>query len=108
MEFAGLAVGIASPGIQVFLGLLSYYKGWRGFEGNATDARTSITDLRETFGLLEAPFAASLNLKRSSGNCKGSIMPSGLRRKAYTESQRAWYPLYPKTLTKLRGIMGEL
>lgn len=129
MDGAGSAVGIASLGIQVCQGLLSYYGGWKGYKGDIANAYTSITDLRETFGLLADCLRSTVldpdrsrRVEECLRSCEGSLhkleeklhklqgfhVPSGSRRKAYAELQRVWYPLYPKTLGKLRGIVEEL
>jgi hypothetical protein len=129
MDGAGSAVGIASLAIQACQGLVSYYDGWKGYEGDIANARTSITDLRATFALLEVSLRGSgLDTDRSTRvgeclrSCEGSLkkleeklrklqgfyVPTGFRRKAYAELQRVWYPLYPKTLAKLQSIVKEL
>lgn len=53
MEAAGSAVGIASLGIKVCQGLLSYYDGWKDYGSDITSARDSIADLCHTLILLK-------------------------------------------------------
>jgi hypothetical protein len=53
MAVAGSAVGIASLGIQVCQGLLSYYDAWRGYDSDVSSAYDSIDDLSRTLALLK-------------------------------------------------------
>ena len=53
MEVAGSAVGIASLGIQVCQGLLTYYDAWRAYDQDITSTYNAITDLRDTLTILE-------------------------------------------------------
>ena len=52
MEAAGTAVGIASLGIQVCQGLLSYYEAWRSYHQDICDACSKASELEKTFALL--------------------------------------------------------
>jgi hypothetical protein len=54
MDVAGSAVGVASLGIQIFQGLLSYYDAWRGYDSDVSSAYDSIDDLSRTLALLKA------------------------------------------------------
>jgi len=45
MDAAGSAVGIASLGIQICQGLLSYHDRWEDYKADIASARDSITDL---------------------------------------------------------------
>ena len=53
MEVASSAVGIASLGIQVCQGLLSYYDSWGGDKADIATAYNCIDGLCKTFKLLE-------------------------------------------------------
>ena len=52
MEAAGTAAGIASLGIQVCQGLLSYYEAWRSYHQDICDACDKASELEKTFALL--------------------------------------------------------
>ena len=54
MDVAGSAVGIASLGIQVCQGLLSYYDGWRSYNSDVRSAYDTVDDLSRTLALLKA------------------------------------------------------
>lgn len=56
MEAAGTTVGIASLGIQVCQGLLSYYDDWKGYNSDIDGVYYSITDLSRNLTI----FIASL------------------------------------------------
>jgi hypothetical protein len=53
MEAAGTAVGIASLGIQVCQGLLSYYDTWKSYDPDISSIYDAITDLSKTLILLK-------------------------------------------------------
>ena len=53
MDVVSSAVGIASLGIQVCQGLLSYYKSWKSYSTDITRACQYVDDLKQTFELLE-------------------------------------------------------
>ena len=129
MAVASSAVGIASLGIQVCQGLLTYYDDWRGYHTDVSSAYDSINDLCRTLALLKG----SLNsdeldeekkdrVKRCLYSCEESLgklsqksqklrkheQPEGLRQKAWSEVQRAWYPFRASTLAKLREIVVDV
>lgn len=52
MEAAGTAVGIASLGIQVCQGLLSYHEAWRSYHQDICDACSKASELEKIFALL--------------------------------------------------------
>ena len=54
MDVAGSAVGIASLGIQICQGLLSYYDDWKGYHSDISSTYESIDDLSRTLILLKA------------------------------------------------------
>ena len=129
MDVAGSAVGIASLGIQICQGLLSYYDAWRGYDSDVRSAYDSIDDLSRTLALLKASLDSDEldeerknRVKRCLHSCEESLaklsqksqklrkhgQPEGLRQKAWAELQRAWYPFRASTLAKLREIVGDV
>ena len=129
MDVAGSAVGIASLGIQVCQGLLSYYDAWRGYDSDVSSAYESIDDLSRTLGLLRASLGSDDldeekkdRVKRCLHLCEESLTklsqksqklrkyekPEGGRQKAWAEMQRAWYPFRASTLAKLREIVADV
>ena len=122
-------VGIASLGIRVCQGLLSYYDAWRGYDSDVSSAYVSIDDLSRILALLKASLDSDgLNeekknrVKRCLHSCEESLIrlsqksqklrkygqPEGLRKKAWSELQRAWYPFRAGTLAKLRDIVADV
>lgn len=62
MEAAGTAVGIASLGIQVCQGLISYYHDWQSYHEDISAACDKVSSLERTFALLKETLGqASLN-----------------------------------------------
>ena len=129
MEVAGSAVGIASLGIEICQGLLSYYDGWKGYETDISGARDSITDLQHTLIILkESVEKGGLDPDRTDRvkscleSCTGGLVelskkldelrkhdkPEGLRQKTRSEMQRIWYPFRKETITKLRGNVADV
>ena len=129
MDVAGSAVGIASLGIQVCQGLLSYYDAWRGYDSDVSSAYDSIDDLSRTLASLKASLNSDeldeekkSRVKRCLHLCEESLaklsqkfqklrkygQQSGFREKAWTELQRAWYPFRASTLAKLREIVADV
>ena len=129
MDVAGTAVGIASLGIQVCQGLLSYYDGWKSFNSDISSTYNSIDDLSRTLISLKASLDSEDldkekrdRVKRSLHSCEERLIklsqksqklrkygqPVGVRQKAWTELQRAWYPFRAGTLAKLRDIVGDV
>ena len=129
MDVAGSAVGIASLGIQVCQGLLSYYDSWKGYKADVATAHDCIDDLCKTFELLEETLgrqgldpARSERVEQCLGSCVGGLdklktklhklqthsVPSGLRQKTWAEVQRLYYPFRESTLAKLREIVKDL
>jgi len=67
MDVAGTAVGIASLGIQVCQGLLTYYDGWKGYKTDISRTYESIADLNGTFDLLRSSLDnVALDVDRAS------------------------------------------
>ncbi|KAI9654916.1 MAG: hypothetical protein M1821_005669 [Bathelium mastoideum] len=129
MDVAGSAVGIASLGVQICQGLLSYYDGWKDYGSDIAGARDSIADLSNTLILLKDTLEnGGLDGKRTERvkscleSCYGSLAElskklqelrkhdklEGLRRKARSEMQRMWYPFRKETLAKLRANVGDV
>ena len=54
MQVDSSAVGIASLGIQICQGLLSYYDAWRSYDSDVSNAYDAIDDLSRTLALLKA------------------------------------------------------
>ena len=129
MDAAGSAVGIASLGIQVCQGLLSYYDGWRGYDADVSSAYDTVDDLSRTLALLRALLDCNdldeekkervkrclysseerlAKLSRKSQKLRKYGQPEGVRQKAWTELQRAWYPFRASTLARLREIVADV
>ena len=129
MEAAGSAVGIASLGIQVCQGLLSYYDGWKDYESDISHAHESVSDLSRTLILLKTSLCddhldveRKQQVKRSIQSCEGALtklsektkklrkygQPAGLQQKAWAEVQRLWYPFRASTLAKLRELVNDI
>ncbi|MCJ1313782.1 hypothetical protein MMC25_007462 [Agyrium rufum] len=129
MDVAGSAVGVASLGIQICQGLLSYYDGWKDYKSDISNAYASITELSRNLTLLKT----SLNdghldeerterVKRCIHLCEGGLIklseksqklqkygqPEGLRQKAWVEVQRMWYPFRASTLIKLQELVNDI
>ena len=49
MDVAGTAVGIASLGVQICQGLLTYYDGWQGYHSDSAVTCSSISQLKSAF-----------------------------------------------------------
>lgn len=68
MDVAGSAVGIASLGIQICQGLLSYYDGWQSHHSDIGRTFNSIDDLNRTLVLLIASLSEEeLDKERRDG-----------------------------------------
>ena len=81
MNVAGLAVGIASLGIQVCQGLLTYYDDWRDYDTDVSSAYESIDDVSRTLALLKASLDGDEldeekkeRVKRCLHSCEGSLV----------------------------------
>ena len=110
MEVAGSAVGIASLGIQVCQGLLSYYDARKDYKSDVRSTYDSIADLSKTLTLLTASLyngqldeERTARVKSSLQSCEESLIklskklqklrtyiePEGFRQKLWSEAQRA-------------------
>lgn len=129
MELAGSAVGVASLGIQVCQGLLSYFDSWKGYNSDIDGVYSSIADLSRTLVLLRDSLQkGDLEQERSERvnicltTCEGALRelsdrlrdlrkhkePEGLRRKTWLEMQKLWYPFRTKTLDKLQANVSGI
>ena len=129
MDVAGSAVGIASLGIQICQGLLSYYDAWRGYNSDVRSTYDSIYDLSRTLASLKAALDSDEldeekkdRVKRCLHSCEESLVklsqtsqklrkhgqPEGFRQRVWAELQRAWYPFRASTLAKLREIVADV
>jgi hypothetical protein len=129
MDVAGSAVGIASLGIQVCQGLLSYYYSWKSYTTHISTACDCIADLCQTFMLLQESLGAAgldparaTRVKTCLASCVGGLdqlqsklqklqthsIPSGFREKAWAKVERSFYPFRESTLVKLREIVNDL
>ncbi|EMC97141.1 hypothetical protein BAUCODRAFT_106474 [Baudoinia panamericana UAMH 10762] len=133
LDVAAGAVGIASFGIQVCQGLLSYYNGWKDYKSDISSAYDAIADLSKTLGLLKGSLERerldderSERVKTCLRSCEDGLRklsaklqelrkhgtPRGVRQKILSEAQRMLYPFRAETLLKLRqdveGIQERL
>jgi hypothetical protein len=132
MDIAGTTVGIASLGIQVCQGLLSYYDAWKAYDTDISSTYYLITDLRSTFALLKTTLQQEVDGERVSrvrtcvNNCEDALheldkrkhslqkygQPEGLRQKMRSGLQRSWYPFRKETLKTLQvsviNVQGHL
>ena len=124
-DVAGSAIGIASLGIQICRGLLSYYDGWKSSTSDIGSAYASIADLSKTLTLLVASLEREQldeerteQVKSCLQSCESGLSQLSkklqklqkygelklLQQKTQSQLQRAWYPFRASTLVKLREI----
>jgi len=129
MEVAGSAVGIASFGIQVCQGLLSYYNSWQDFSDDLRAGHSVITDLVRTFtflraslenqhldaervdrvkGCLDGCIECLTQLQRKLKELRSVEHPSGKRQRVWVEVQRAAYPFRASAFEKVRNELNAL
>ncbi len=129
MDIGGSAVGIASLGIQVCQGLLSYYDSWKGYNNDITSTYGCVEDLRRTFTLVQESLtrpgldvARAERAKKCLDLCVDGLsslqkklqklrthsVPHGFRQRTWAELQKLYYPFRESTLVRLREIVGEL
>lgn len=122
-------MGVASLGIQVCQGLLSYYDSWKDYKTDLSDTRKCIADLEKTFELIRGTLGSAQldhdraerakecmqaceegiqKLKKKLDKLNTHVNPTGLRQKTWTELQRVWYPFRSSTLAKLRETVESL
>lgn len=128
MEVAGTAVGVASLGIQVCQGLLTYYDAWKAYDHDITSTYNAIADLRETLTILETMLKQEgdteivRRVETCVNNCKDALVeldkkreslqkysqPEGLRQKMRAGLQRSWYPFKKDTLDALKASVTDV
>lgn len=129
MAEAATALGIASFGITVCQGLLSYYDAWKDYDQDLRSAHESITDLSKTLALLESSLREGdldgerkEQVEKCIQSCKNGLEklaeksrelehfgdPEGFRQKTWSKIQRAQYPLRAKTLVKARETVDSI
>jgi hypothetical protein len=129
MEAAGTAVGIASLGIQICQGLLSYYEAWRSSHQDICDACNKASELEKTFVLLNDTLQAPdldaerrVRVAECLTSCKTGLdrfqkkyrkllsitQPAGTREKAAAAAKTSLYPFKVSTLAKLTEMVEDL
>ena len=129
MEAAGSAVGIASLGIQICQGLISYYHDWRSYHEDISAACDKVSSLERTFALLKETLGqASLNagqtaqvrdslltckdsiraLEKRSAKLQASSQPTNFRERAVTVTKRTLYPFKASTLAKVSEAVNDV
>ena len=129
MEAAGSAVGIASLGIQICQGLISYYHNWRSYHDDISAACDKVGSLERTFALLKAILGQdSLNAEQTAQvrdsllSCKDNIralekrcaklqassQPTNIRERAAAVTKRALYPFKASTLAKVSEAVNDV
>jgi hypothetical protein len=111
MDIAGTAVGIASLGIQVCEGLLSYYDTWKSYDSDISSTYNAITDLSKTLTKLKTTLQQETDkegvgrVRTCVNSCEDALLelekrryslqkygqPEGLRQKMRAGLQRTWY-----------------
>jgi hypothetical protein len=129
MEVAGSAVGIASLGIQICQGLVSYYHDWRSYHEDISAACDKVSSLERTFLLLKETLGqASLNAEQTAQvcdtllACKDSVrglekrcaklqasgQPTSIRERAAAVKKRTLYPFKASTLAKVSEAVNDV
>lgn len=129
MEVAGSAVGIASLGIQVCQGVLSYYSTWKGYSDDIDASHNSILDVIRTFTLLQdslrSPHLETERVGRAKeclAACVDGIQhlqaklrelrkfeqPSSKREKLWAGVQKAAYPFRVEAFEKVKKTLEDL
>lgn len=128
MEVAGSAVGIASLGIQVCQGLLSYYDAWKSYESDISSTHNAITDLSKTLTILKTTLQQETDQERVGRvstcvkGCEDALLklegkrrslqrhshPKGLRQKTRAELERSWYPFRKETIKALGASVTDV
>jgi hypothetical protein len=128
MDVAGTAVGVASLGIQVCQGLLSYYDDWKTYDANISSTYSAITDLNKTLTILKSTLQQAVDEEKAGRvrtcveGCEGALLelekkrcslqkfsrPEGLRQKMRAGLQRSWYPFRKATLEALKASVTDI
>lgn len=129
MEVLGTAVGVASLGIQVCQGLITYFETLKDYGSDIDDVKNSVINLKGIFILLESSLQdpqldkdraerAGACLSSCSGKLKELEMiarelqthaqPQGTKERIKRELQRAAYPFRAATLEKQKAAVADL
>jgi hypothetical protein len=128
MDVAGTAVGVASLGIQVCQGLLSYYHDWKACDADISSTYSAITDLSKTLTILKSTLQQEVDEEKAGRvrtcveGCEGALLelekrrcslqrfsrPEGLRQKMRAGLQRSWYPFRKETLEALKASVTDI
>jgi hypothetical protein len=128
MEVAGTAVGIASLGIQVCQGLLSYYDSWKSYNSDISSTYNVTADLSKTLTLLKITLQQETDKEKVGrvrtcvNNCEDALLslekrryslqkygqPEGLRQKMQAGLQKTWYPFRKETLEALKASVTDI
>lgn len=128
MDVAGTAVGIASLGIQVCQGLLSYYDHWKAYDADISTTYSAITDLSKTLTILKSTLQQEVEEEKAGRvrtcveSCEDALLelekkrrrlqkfsrPEGLRQKMRAGLQRSWYPFRKETLEALKASVTDV
>jgi len=128
MEVAGTVVGIASLGIQVCQGLLSYYDSWKSYDSDISSTYNAISDLSKTLVLLKTTLRQQVDEERAGRvttcmkDCEDALLeleekrcslqkygqPEGLRQKMRSGLQRSWYPFRKEILEALKATVSSV
>ena len=124
MAEAATAVGLASFGIQVCQGLLTFYDGWKDYKTDIANTYNSEARLETIFRLISTTIDAErypevqacltasegglVQLDKKLQKLRTYHEPKGFRQSAWAELQKAWYPMRASTLMKLQEISSEL
>lgn len=125
----GTAVGIASFGIQICQGLISYYDAWKGYDSDISNAYESITDLSKILTLLISSLQkgnseneraervhtclhscvdALRHLEAELHSLRKHSTPEATRENVRSALQRSRYPFKKETLGKLKNNVVEV
>jgi hypothetical protein len=128
MDVAGTAVGVASLGIQVCQGLLSYYDDWKAYDADISTTYSAITDLGKTLTILKSTLQQEVDEEKAGRvrtcvkSCEDALLelekkrcslqkfsrPEGLRQKMRAGLQRSWYPFRKETLEALEASVTDI
>jgi ankyrin repeat protein len=129
MDAAGSAVGVASLGIQICQGLVSYYNDWRSYHEDISTAYDKVASLERIFQLLKETLGhPSLDAERKASvyesllSCTGGIrtlekrctklhasnQSMTIRERAVAVTKRTIYPFKASTLAKVSEAVDEL
>jgi hypothetical protein len=128
MDVVSTAVGVASLGIQVCQGLLSYYDDWKAYDADISSTYSAITDLSKTLTILKSMLEQDIDEERVGRvstcvkDCEDAILRleekrrslqrhshrEGLRQKLRAELERSWYPFRKETIKALEASVTRI